>query len=126
MDARISEEEIRTSIYSFGRRKTPGSDGLPIELYICFVNIFAKILKKVFEKCFENGHLTDTMKYGIISQLHKKGDKTKRENWRPLTMLNVDFKILTKILTLRLKKIAHLLIHSDQGRSQLFDPGMYT
>ncbi len=55
------------------------------------------------------------MHYGIISQIYKgKGDKKEKANWRPLTMLNTDYKILAKILTIRLREAMKALVHPDQ------------
>ncbi len=55
------------------------------------------------------------MYYGIISQLYKgKGDRLERANWHPLTMLNVDYKILAKVLTTRISAVMDTLVHSDQ------------
>ena len=114
IDMNLSADEIRSAILSFERGKTPGSDGLPVDLYVMFIGIIVPILKAVYAECFSRGCLSPSMQYGIISQLYKKGDRTKRENWRPLTMLNVDYKILTKILCLRLKGVSNLLVSSDQ------------
>jgi hypothetical protein len=57
---------------------------------------------------------------GIISQLYKgQNDKSDLSNWRPLTMLNVDYKILSKILVNRLKIIMPHIVHKDQTCSIL-------
>ena len=114
LEGNITGEEIRRAILSFDKGKTPGSDGLSIDLYVNYIHYFVPILQMLFRNCFARHELSPSMQLGIISQLFKKGDRTKRENWRPLSMLNVDYKILTKVLTLRLKTVATKLVHSDQ------------
>lgn len=46
--------------------------------------------------------------------MFKKGDHTKLKNWRPITLLTTDYKILTKALANRLKSVLHLIINPDQ------------
>ena len=61
-----------------------------------------------------NGSLSITQKRGVISLLPKKNDLLLLKNWRPLTLLNVDYKILAKIIATRLKSALVHLINSDQ------------
>ena len=51
---------------------------------------------------------------GILSLLYKKGDPKNLDNWRPLTLLNQDYKIATKCLAQRLQKVLPLIISTDQ------------
>ena len=91
-------------------------DGLPIEFYSTFINILTPILRKVFIASFARKQLPQTMYHGIISQIYKgKGNRLERNSWRPLTMLNTDYKILAKLLTLRVNKVMSLLVHTDQN-----------
>ena len=50
----------------------------------------------------------------VITLLFKKGDRTKLQNWRPITLLSTDYKILTKALSNRLKQVLPYIIHTDQ------------
>ena len=59
--------------------------------------------------------MTQTQRRGVITLLHKKNkDATKIENYRPLSLLNVDYKILTKTIAKRMQKCIGNLIHDDQ------------
>jgi hypothetical protein len=111
----ISEDEIKCAVRSFEKKKTPGSDGLPIEFYLLFLSELGMILNKVYAASLRLEKLPGSCYYGIISQLYKgDGDKKLRSSWRPLTMLNVDHKILAKVLVLRLKKVMRKIVHPDQ------------
>ena len=60
------------------------------------------------------GELSNSQKRGILSLLYKKNDKSKLANWRPISLLNTDYKILAHVLANRLKKVINKLIHTDQ------------
>ena len=72
-------------------------------------------LFKSFQASFENKKLTSFQKMGILNLLPKK-DKDPRSlaNWRPVSLLNTDYYILTKLLALRLQKVIPSIINSDQ------------
>ena len=53
----------------------------------------------------------------LSSLLFKKRDRTQLKNWRPVTLLNTDYKILTKALSNRLQQVLTLIIHTDQTAS---------
>ena len=54
---------------------------------------------------FENGHLTQLQKQSIITLIPKPGKNEKQlGNWRPLSLLNIDYKIATKVISKRLQK----------------------
>lgn len=118
--AEICEEEITTqeivdAINALKNNKTPGLDGLSVEFYKLYIDEFSILLKRVYDAAFKSKQLTKSMYTGVISSCYKgKGDRTVDKSWRPLSMLNVDYKILSKILTKRLSKVMEELVHVDQ------------
>ena len=111
----ISEKECFEAVKSIPSEKTPGCDGLPIDFYKVFWQDIKDILCQVFNTCFIDGELSTLMKRGVITLLPKKGkDKLHLKNWRPITLLNNDYKILAKVLANRLKKVLPFLIDFDQ------------
>ncbi|CDQ99049.1 unnamed protein product, partial [Oncorhynchus mykiss] len=54
------------------------------------------------------------MVVGVLSLLYKKGEVTDLSNWRPLTMLCVDYKLLAKVLADRLRTALPYVVHEDQ------------
>ena len=67
-----------------------------------------------FNYAYDNGELSIDQKHGIISLTPKK-DKNRLflKNWRPIALLNSDYKLLEKILAIRLKKVIDELINPD-------------
>ncbi|VDI15400.1 blast:LINE-1 retrotransposable element ORF2 protein [Mytilus galloprovincialis] len=59
--------------------------------------------------------LTNSQKLGLITLIYKKNDPLNLDNYRPITLLNVDTKIIAYSLAQRLKPILHKIIHSDQN-----------
>ena len=66
---------------------------------------------------FHAGHLSITQRRGIITLIFKKRDRSLLENWRPITLLTTDYKILTKALANRLQRVLPSIIHTDQTAS---------
>ena len=79
--------------------KSPGIDGLPIEFYKEFFEEIGDDLVDLYNNIlFVNKKLTPSMNKAEISLLPKKGDLNDIKNWRPISLLCADYKILTKIL----------------------------
>ena len=111
----ISEKECYDAIMSMDCDKTPGTDGLPVNFYRIFWEDIKEVLCAVFNTCFEKGELCPSMKRGIITLLPKKDkDTLYLKNWRPISLLNTDYKIVAKILATRLQKVLPFIIHGDQ------------
>ena len=65
---------------------------------------------KVVNTCFGEEELTDSMKSSVTRVLFKKGDRKDLKNWRPISLLNVDYKIASKVLSSRLSKVLDTII----------------
>ena len=68
----------------------------------------------VIKYTLENDSLSKSQYNAIITLRYKKGNREEITNWRPISLLNNDYKIITKILAERLKLFLPKLIHSDQ------------
>lgn len=113
-DAPLSEHELHQALLSMENNKSPGIDGLSTNFYKFFWTLFGSELTAVYNYAFLQGTLSVTQCRGIITLVFKKGDHTKLQNWRPITLLTTDYKILTKTLANRLKSVLHLIINPDQ------------
>ncbi len=98
--------------------KSPGADGLTSEFYKVFKDTLTPILKEVYEEIYERGQASQLMRVGMVKLIFKKrGDSADLKNYRPISMLNTDFKILAKMLANRLKKVLPGLITTNQAYS---------
>jgi hypothetical protein len=95
--------------------KSPGSDGLPAEFYKAFFPEFGHIFVSIANSQYQH-ELALSQRLGIINLLPKKnGDLHFLANWRPISLLNVDYKILSKSLVNRLKLVAAKIIGPSQS-----------
>jgi len=111
----VTTQECWNAVNSMTKGKSPGTDGLPCEFYKVFWNQICNPLVNSLNHSYEKGELSVSQKRGIITLLPKK-DKSPLylKNWRPISLLNVDYKILTKVLATRMKKILDNIINNDQ------------
>ena len=113
----ITVEEVKKALTSMENNKSPGIDGLSTNFYKHFWPLLCEKLALVYNYAFETGCLTVSQRRGVISLIFKKGDRTLLKNWRPITLLTTDYKILTKALANRLQRVLSFVIHSDQTAS---------
>ena len=107
--------ECYQSLISMPSNKMPGNDGITKEFYVAFYQFIDKNFIDSANYSFRIGELSPSQKQAVITLLEKK-DKDKRlfKNWRPISLLNVDAKIISKVLAARLKKVISFLVTSDQ------------
>ena len=94
--------------------KSPGSDGLSVEFYKCFWVDIKKLMIDSLNEGYLINELSETQKQGILILLYKKGDKRLLDNWRPISLLNIDYKIAAKVLCKRLQNVLTTIISTDQ------------
>lgn len=110
----ITIEECWRAINSLNDNKAPGLDGLGKEFYkICFP-ILAEPLVKMINESAEYG-LPKSMYRGIIKLIPKKTKPMTLKEYRPITLLNFDYKIITKIISSRLTQAVNTIISSEQS-----------
>ena len=111
----ISISEAKKALSDMQNNKTPGSDGLGKEFYMTFWDTIGNDLVDTLNNCLLHQEMSPSMKTAIISLIFKKGDKKDIKNWRPISLLNYDYKILTKTMAARLKGVINEIIHVNQA-----------
>jgi len=115
-EGNITVKEALTALKQMAKKKnrSPGTDGLSFEFLLYFWDKIKNEIVDSFNTALEEGELAISQKRGIIRLLPKQGDCRKLENWRPIALLNTDYKILTKCLALRLEPVLPSIIHENQ------------
>lgn len=112
MEGKLRIEELDIAIGSMSTGKTSGLDGLTVEFYINFWNDIRVLLYNAFLECILSGHLSPTMKRGVIALIPKPDkDKPLLDNWRPVILFGNEYKLLAHIYSYRL----------DLGLSKIVD-----
>jgi len=126
ISGKITKDEIRQALKKGQNGKAPGMDGIPYEFYKSFKEPqtdeerekepdFLFMMELLFNDIAENGIEDPSFNEGAMSLIYKKKDKTMIENYRPITLTNTDYKLLTKTIASRLGSVAEKLIHPDQA-----------
>ena len=105
----------KNALFSMKLNKSPGSDGLLVEFYQAFWDNLKVYFYNSLKETYQNGYMSETQRKGILSLIFKKGDPTNLSNWRPITLLNVDYKIIARVLAFRLQTIIPKIISTDQN-----------
>ena len=111
----ITLEECALILESFQNNKTPANDGIPIEFYKKFWPLLCEPFIRCANECFEKGEMSCSQKQAVITLIEKRGkDRSFLENWRPISLVNVDAKIMTKAIAARIKNVLPSIIHYNQ------------
>ena len=114
-DSEITEKECYESLVNFKNNKSPGNDGLTKEFYIAFWKKISKPLLDCYKYSQDVKSLSNSQRQAIITLLEKPGkDRSYLKNWRPISLLNFDYKLLTKVLGSRVKNVLPSIISDCQ------------
>ena len=96
--------------------KTPGLDGFTCEFYLHFFEQVKTPLLNMHEQSYQRGHLTQTSKQGVIELIPEKlSSNADLKSWRPFTIFYYDYKILARVLAMRMEAVNDKLIGPDQN-----------
>jgi hypothetical protein len=118
----ITQNEIEASIKSLPKKKSPGPDGFSAKFYKTFKEELITTLLKVFHEIESEGKLSNSFYEASITLIPKSDkDTSKKESYRPISLMNINAKILYKIMENRIQEHIRKIIDYDQVG---FIPGM--
>ena len=111
-EGEISIEELESVLNSFQNNKSPGNDGLLIEFYKTCQNLISESFMECVHESFKYGEMSNWQRKAVITLIEKQGkDRTLIENWRPISLINVNAKIISKVIAVRVKNVLPNIIH---------------
>jgi hypothetical protein len=110
----FTEEEVKHAVFQMEHNKAPGPDGFPAEFYQVFWEVIKEDLMAVFRD-FHSGELPlHRLNFGIITLLPKNKEAKQIQQYRPICLLNVSFKVFTKVMANRIALVAQKVIRPSQ------------
>jgi hypothetical protein len=113
--APISFEELTKALKEMVRQKAPGPDGVLTEFYQALWPVIGQEYWIMLQGAIERGSLSLGVTDGVITLLPKSGTHNSLNFWRPITLLNMSYKLFAKVLQLRLQPILMDVISMDQS-----------
>jgi hypothetical protein len=114
-DRKVDKDKVLTSLKKLSSDKAPDVDGLtPVEFYKTFWPSISDAYMDLLFECLESKELPLTMRTSVITLIYKKKDRNKLKNYRPISLLCADCKIIAMVMAERMKKVMHKLIVDDQ------------
>lgn len=107
--------DFHLALKELNTNKSPGSDGITPEFYLTFWELLQHQFYESIMYSMEQGSLSQEQRTGIVTLIPKKDqDRLYLNNWRPITLLNTDFKIFSKALAIRLQSCIQDVVEPDQ------------
>ena len=114
-ELQVDITECSKALKKLKNGKTPGIDGLPPEFYKFFWPSIKSHVVESINYSFTTGEMSVNQRLGIITLIPKK-DKNRMllKNWRPISLLTTDYKLITKMIATRLSQVLPSIINNDQ------------
>ena len=114
-EGEITMTELKRALDSTKNNKSPGLDGYPIEFFKAFWDDLSPFMLRSINNSFEKGSLPQSQKEGLITCL-PKGDKPRKflKNWRPISLLNSAYKLVSTVIANRIKMVLTDIISKEQ------------
>ena len=110
----LAKDECFRAVKLMKRNKSPGLDGISIEFYEHFWPLIGDLLVDTYNESFENKILPDSQRSAVLSLIFKKGDTEDITNYRPISLTNVDYRILAFVLAARMQSVINSIVSHDQ------------
>jgi hypothetical protein len=112
-DKALTEDELFAALKKLPSGKVPGIDGLPAEFFKEFWDELKLSFFELSQTCFNDGCLPESMRTSIVTLIYKKEARDDIRNYRPISLLCSDYKIIAKAFAERMKMVLPNIIHKD-------------
>jgi Reverse transcriptase (RNA-dependent DNA polymerase) len=112
----FSEEEIREALFQTCDTKALGPDEFPIIFYQHFWPIVKADILRLFQAFYEGKLQISQLNRGMVCLIPKKGQALTVKDYRPISLLNCIYKLITRVLTSRLEKVLQRLVGPTQNK----------
>ena len=108
--------DLKNALWGMREEGSPGPNGLTVKFFKCFYDELAPLLLKFVNSCFKKGEVSKMFKLSFTTLLPKdSGSLLEIKNFRPISLLNITYKIITKALANRISPFLSNLVHPDQA-----------
>ena len=115
LDAVLTLQDLTKALFSMKKGKTPGSNGFSVEFFRAFWSELGPFLHRAFTESLSRGQAMLSHREGIVKLIPKQGKSPHAlKGWRPITLLNVDFKIVSSAIAMRFKSVISEIIGPSQ------------
>ena len=112
--APFTEKEVRDAVFDMEHNKALGPDGFPAEFYQQFWDVIKSDLMHMFHDLYRGDIPLFSLNFGVITLLPKIQKANKIQQYRPIGLLNVSFKIFTKVTTIHFNSVVdHIISHTQ-------------
>jgi hypothetical protein len=110
----VSKDELKEVLHNFQKDKSLGPDGWTMDFFVGLYDIIGKDILKVVEESRINGHIHGPLNSTFISLIPKKDDLQTLEDFRPISLCNNIYKVVSKIISRRIKAILSKFVSQEK------------
>ena len=116
IDADININDLKKALNDMNENASPGPNGLTVKFYKTFFNDLSPLLEQLLVSSFEKEGISDNLNKAYITLIPKdSGPKNELKNYRPISLLNIEYKMITKALTNKASPFLNSIIDEDQA-----------
>ena len=113
-EGHVRLDECTYSLKQMKGNRSPGIDGLSVEFYTKFWDMLGPMLTNTFNESYDTGLLSESQRKAVLTLIFKKGAVDDINNYRPISVTNIDYKILAMVLANRMQNVISSVVSPDQ------------
>jgi len=113
--ARFQEEEVKNAVWEYGSDKCPGPNGLNFKFIKQFWQLLKPEILRFLVEFYVNGVIPKGCNASFITLIPKVADPQFLNDYRPISLIGCIYKIVSKVLANKMKRVMHLIIHETQS-----------